>query len=66
MCQPLLGFRVSIHRFSQAKGQVIAGRFSILIRIASVLPFEYGDSDWRIAIKLIYRNMVQESRYHPL
>ena len=64
MCQPVQRFGVPIHCLSQAKSQVIASRFSILIRVASVLPFEYGDSDWRVAIKLIYRNMVQESRYN--
>ena len=64
MCQPVQRFGVPIHCLSQAKSQVIASRFSILIRFASVLPFEYGDSDWRVAIKLIYRNMVQESRYN--
>ena len=30
--------------------------------ISSVLRLEYGDPDWRVAIKLIYRTMVQESR----
>ena len=64
MCQPVQRFGVPIHCLSQANSQVIASRFSILIRVASVLPFEYGDSDWRVAIKLIYRNMVQESRYN--
>ena len=33
------------------------------IFLTSVNPFEYGDSNWRVAIKLIYRNMVQESRH---
>ena len=32
--------------------------------ISSVLPFEYGDPNWRVAIKLIYRTMVQESRHN--
>ena len=38
--------------------------FVITILIPSVLPFEYGDSDWRVAIKLVYKNMVQESRHN--
>ena len=33
------------------------------IFLTSVNTFEYGDSNWRVAIKLIYRNMVQESRH---
>ena len=65
MCQPMHCFRVPIHCLSQAKSQVITNPFSILIGLASVLPFEYADSDWRVAIKLIFRNMVQESRYNP-
>ena len=35
-----------------------------MILFPSVLPFEYGDKDWRVAIKLMYRNMVQESRHN--
>ena len=35
-----------------------------MILFSSVLPFEYGDKDWRVAIKLMYRNMVQESRHN--
>ena len=35
-----------------------------MILFPSVLPFEYGDKDWRVAIKLRYRNMVQESRHN--
>ena len=67
----LAPFMSSPTRSFKSRGQGLIIIFIILLNInklmkiflTSVNPFEYGDSNWRVAIKLIYRNMVQESRH---
>ena len=67
----LAPFLSSLTRSFKSRGQGLIIIFTILLNInevmkiflTSVNPYEYGDLNWRVAIKLIYRNMVQESRH---
>ena len=36
--------------------------YFVIYNISRTINFEYGDPDWKFAIKLIYKNMVQEKK----
>ena len=60
---PYTVFQKPRTRFDHHFHNPIEYQWYMKIFLTSVNPFEYGDSNWRVAIKLIYRSMVQESRH---